>query len=55
MKPRTVKSNFWIRSPQSDILRLIVKLDANINKDDSLGYVSDPYGENQTRIIAFKT
>lgn len=53
--PRTVKSNFWIRSPQSGILRLTVKLGACVNKDDILGYVSDPYGGNQTQIIAPNT
>ncbi|MDT8375394.1 MAG: succinylglutamate desuccinylase/aspartoacylase family protein [Mariprofundaceae bacterium] len=53
--PRIVKSNFWIRAPQSGILRLTVKLGAFVSKDDVLGYVSDPYGENQTQIIAPNT
>lgn len=53
--PRTVKSNFWIRAPQSGISRLTVKLGACVNKDDILGYVSDPYGERQTQIIAPNT
>lgn len=50
--PRIVKSNFWMRAPQSGILRLVVKLGACVSKDDILGYVSDPYGGNQARIIA---
>ncbi|ATX79766.1 hypothetical protein Ga0123461_1350 [Mariprofundus aestuarium] len=53
--PRIVKSNAWIRAPQSGILRLTVKLGACVNRDDILGYVSDPYGENQTQIIAPNT
>ena len=53
--PRTVKSNFWIRAPQSGILRLTVKLGSCVSKDDILGYVSDPYGENQTQIMAPNT
>lgn len=53
--PRTVKSNAWIRAPQSGILRLVVKLGACVSKDDILGYVSDPYGENQTEITAPNT
>ena len=53
--PRTVKSNFWIRAPQSGILRLTVKLGACVNQGDTLGYVSDPYGGNQTQIIAPNT
>lgn len=50
--PRIVKSNFWIRAPQSGILRLTVKLGASVGKDDVLGYVSDPYGGNEAQIIA---
>jgi len=53
--PRIVKSNFWIRAPQSGILRLTAKLGACVNKDDTLGYVSDPYGGNQAEIIAPNT
>ena len=55
LMPRTVKSNFWIRAPQSGISRLTVKLGAQVNKDDVLGYVSDPYGENETPVIAPNT
>ena len=53
--PRIVKSNAWIRAPQSGILRLTVKLGACVNRDDVLGYVSDPYGGNQAKIIAPNT
>lgn len=53
--PRIVKSNFWIRAPQSGILRLTVKLGASVSKGDVLGYVSDPYGENEAQIIAPNT
>jgi len=53
--PRTVKSNFWIRAPQSGILRLTIKLGGHVNKGDLLGYVADPYGENETPIIAPNT
>ncbi len=53
--PRIVKSNFWIRAPLSGILRLVVKLGASVKQGDVLGYVSDPYGENQAEIIAPNT
>ncbi len=53
--PRIVKSNFWIRAPQSGILRLTIKLGASVNKGDQLGFVSDPYGENETQIVAPNT
>jgi len=53
--PRTVRSNFWIRAPQSGISRLTIKLGRHVNKDDILGYVADPYGENETAIAAPNT
>jgi predicted deacylase len=53
--PRIVKSNFWIRAPQSGILRLTAKLGACVSQGDLLGYVSDPYGENEAQIVAPNT
>lgn len=53
--PRTVKSNFWIRAPQSGISRLVIKLGSQVNRDDILGYVADPYGENETPVVAPNT
>jgi len=53
--PRIVKSNFWLRAPQSGILRLTVKLGACVGKDEILGYVADPYGGNQAIIAAPNT
>jgi len=50
--PRIVKSNFWMRAPQSGILRLSAALGASVSKGDVLGYVADPYGENQVQITA---
>jgi len=55
LSPRTVKSNFWMRAPQSGILRLTIKLGAVVSKDEVLGFVSDPYGENEATIIAPNT
>ena len=53
--PRTVRSNFWIRAPQSGILRLTASLGTCVNQEDILGYISDPYGSNQTVIHAPST
>ncbi|OIO69786.1 MAG: succinylglutamate desuccinylase [Zetaproteobacteria bacterium CG12_big_fil_rev_8_21_14_0_65_55_1124] len=50
--PRIVKSNFWMRAPQSGILRLTAALGASVSKGDTLGYVADPYGENEVHITA---
>lgn len=51
-EPRIVKSNFWLRAPQSGILRMAVSLGAYVAKGDILGYVSDPYGGNEAVIQA---
>ena len=50
--PKVVKNNYWIRASQSGILRLVVKLGASVTKGETLGFVSDPYGENQVEIKA---
>ena len=50
--PRIVKSNAWIRAPQSGILRLIVKLGSCVSQGELLGIVADPYGDNQAEIFA---
>lgn len=55
MVPRVVKSNFWIRAPQSGILRLTAKLGACVSQGDLLGYVADPYGGNEAQIVAPNT
>ncbi|ATX81381.1 hypothetical protein Ga0123462_0507 [Mariprofundus ferrinatatus] len=51
-QPRFVKSNFWIRSPQSGILRMTVPLGASVQKGDMLGYVGDPFGANEVCLTA---
>jgi len=51
-QPRIVKSNFWIRAPQSGILRLTAALGASVGKGETLGYVADPYGGNELHITA---
>lgn len=50
--PRVVRSNFWIRAPQSGILRLTAALGASVRKGDTLGFVADPYGGNEVRIVS---
>jgi len=51
-RPRIVKSNFWIRAPQSGILRLTAALGASVSKGDILGYVADPYGGREEQITS---
>lgn len=51
-RPRTVRSNAWVRSPQSGILRLILPLGALVSKGTVMGYLADPYGGNEMQIAA---
>lgn len=50
--PRIVRSNFWVRAPQSGILRLTAALGASVRKGDTLGFVADPYGGNEVKMIS---
>lgn len=49
---KVVKSNYWVRAPQSGILRLVLPLGAMVSSGDVLGYLADPYGANEARILA---
>ncbi len=60
-KPRRQSSGFntvvadasgWVRAPQSGILRATVALGATVTKGDSLGFISDPFGESESPLLA---
>ena len=42
----------WTRAPQSGILRALVATGSRIQAGDTLAYVNDPLGENNSEIIA---
>ena len=50
--PALVRSSTWVRAPQSGILRGLVPLGASVAKGDTLGIVSDPFGEREEIINA---
>ena len=50
MQPLVATSSVWIRAPQSGILRSITPLGAKVNKNDVLGIISDPFGEEEEEI-----
>ena len=52
IEPVVARSSFWVRSPDSGILRAMVPLGARVKKDTLLGVVSDPFGEQEAQIIA---
>ena len=43
VEPFVARSSTWIRAPESGMLRSKVRLGALVQKNDVLGYVSDPY------------
>jgi len=56
-KRKTIKSvvgtsSTWVRAPQSGILRVQKPLGSRVKKNESLGYVSDPFGEIEENIFS---
>ncbi|CAE7323318.1 doeB [Symbiodinium microadriaticum] len=45
-------SSSWVRSPEGGIIRLAARLGQVVTKDQTLGIVSDPFGERETTITA---
>ena len=52
MIPRLAKGSSWMRAPKSGIMRLIVPTGALVKRGDVLGFVADPYGDNEAPIMA---
>jgi len=53
-KPESLvaQSSTWARASQSGILRAMKTLGANVQKNDLLGVISDPFGEKEEQIRA---
>lgn len=52
VEPIVASSSTWVRAPQSGILRIQKPLGARVDHDESLGFVSDPFGEIEQEIIS---
>ncbi|KOR30124.1 succinylglutamate desuccinylase [Achromatium sp. WMS2] len=46
------KSSTWVRAPQSGILRANVPLGVMVEKNERLGFITDPLGEQEEEVIA---
>lgn len=44
------KSSKWVRAPQSGILRSIVPMGERVHTGDTIGWVSDPFGEQEQEV-----
>ena len=54
-EPRKVsiaRGSSWVRAANSGIVRFLVPLGAAVSKGQSLGYIYDPFGEGETRILS---
>jgi len=45
--PFIARSSSWTRAPESGLLRTLVALGARVKRDETLGYISDPYSGTQ--------
>lgn len=49
------RSSYWVRAPVSGSLHILKKMGAQVNANDVLGVISDPFGEQQKQVIAPRT
>ena len=47
-----LRSSVWVRAPKSGILRSVVSLGTSVASGDTLGIVSDPFGEREVEIVS---
>jgi hypothetical protein len=51
-EPVVARSSQWVRAPQSGILRAAKPLGARVAKQETLGWIADPLGENEIPVEA---
>ncbi|MEZ5590612.1 MAG: succinylglutamate desuccinylase/aspartoacylase family protein [Gammaproteobacteria bacterium] len=51
-RPVIAESSSWMRAPQSGIVRAAKPLGAQVEKDEVLAFVSDPFGEQESAVTA---
>jgi predicted deacylase len=51
-EPVVARSSHWVRAEQSGILRAAKPLGARVAKDEVLGWIADPVGENELPVTA---
>lgn len=52
VKPVVARSSYWVRAPDSGILRASTPLGARVKEGQMLGIISDPAGDHETRVAA---
>jgi uncharacterized protein len=51
-EPIVARSSSWVRAPKSGILRSLKTLGEKVEKDELLGIISDPFGEEEESVTA---
>ena len=46
------RSSLWVRAPQSGILQNQTKVGSLVQKKDTLGWISDPFGESKVPVLS---
>lgn len=49
-KPVIARASSWVRAPESGILRALIALGTQVEKDTLLGLVADPFGEREVEV-----
>ncbi len=51
-EPLIIRSSKWVRAPRSGLLRSVSPLGSQVRKDDVLGVIADPFGQNEVEVVA---
>jgi predicted deacylase len=51
-EPLIIRSSRWIRAPRSGLLRTTKSLGSQVRKDEALGMIADPFGQNEAEVIS---
>lgn len=51
-EPMVARSSSWVRAGRSGILRILVAMGARVRRDEVLGYIADPFGEQELEVKA---
>jgi uncharacterized protein len=51
-QPLIIRSSKWVRAPRSGLLRSVSPLGKQVRKDEVLGIIADPFGQNEVEVLA---
>ncbi|TXS96819.1 succinylglutamate desuccinylase/aspartoacylase family protein [Parahaliea maris] len=51
-KPLISRNTFWLRAPESGILRVLVPLGAEVQEGQTIGIIADPLGTSEVDVVA---